>query len=168
MRGNLDFGLPGSLSFWVAASNWSGSDTAVVPFARAAGLGRSGFVVERDPRTEQQPGESLFVGFFGVDGSLQRYVSLISSRRWRAGEWHLVVVNWDLHGIAGSLDGAPLVRQAMPEGWIAASFPPNPGRPARWILGDSRVATSVIDEVRVYRRRLTDVEIARLFAEDPS
>ena len=166
LRGCVDFARPGSLRFWVRPADWSTADAAYVPFVRAASPPAGVFVVERNTRAPGG-GEDLLVGFFGIAGGRERYVSLRSAVRWGAADWHFVAVSWDARGFAASLDGQPLVREAVPEGWIARAFPTVARADGRWLVGDLGRASTWIDELAVAPKPLSDADIRRLFATPP-
>lgn len=67
-------------------------------------FGRAG-----DPRNKEQ----LYA--YLEHGPHHTSAEMGSMADWRAGDWHLVVVNWDRHGVELSLDGQPPTRASLRE-----------------------------------------------------
>jgi hypothetical protein len=133
-----------------------------VRFVRVPGTDRSAFIVERDTRNASSEREKLIVGFFDLQGGEKHFLSLQTGPRWRNGTWHLVVVTWDRTGFAVSVDGGPFTRKAVPSGRIPAAFGALSAE-ATWLVGDTNRESTLLDELAVYSRPLSDEEARRLY-----
>jgi hypothetical protein len=170
--GNLDLARPGALACWVRGLGWQAEappgDSGYVRLVRVPGAGRSVFLVERDVRRAGATSEAFVVGFFDLAGGEEHSLVLRPGPLWRPTDWHLLVVTWDARGFAVSVDGAALVRQAVPEGRIRANFADLPdgagSAGAAWIVGDAARESTLLDDLTVYARVLDDDEVRRLYA----
>ena len=164
--GNLDLAHPGALSFWIRAVAWQGKaaagESGYVRFLRIPGVGRSVFVVERDVRQPGSDQEKFIIGFFDLSGGEKHYLSLRAGPRWTPEAWHLIVVAWDAVGFAVSVDGGPFTRKAVPSGRIRADFGDLPAG-ATWLVGDETRESTLLDELTIYARQLSDEEARRLY-----
>jgi hypothetical protein len=150
--GNFPISRRGALSLWLCPVNWNHQSDGYTPLVSTS---QGGLIVER-----QGPA-------YAADGKLLRGEALLAvlvaretgsasvaaeCARWRAGEWHLVVVNWSWPRLELSVDGGPLAGKAAKESPRASSF------------GDLRVGSAsgsptLIDELFVYGRPLAEAEI---------
>jgi hypothetical protein len=164
-EGHLDFRRPGAFSFWVRPFDWRDATEAsrgYVVFVHVPAR-RGGFVVERMgfDRAKRGP-DRLIVGAFDLPQTKRLFVGFDGTESWDSHTWHLVVVNWDRHGFAVSLDGEPFVRRAEPRGFESEAFVDVKG-PRSFRIGDLRSETSAIDELAIYALPLEAADAARLF-----
>ena len=91
-------------------------------------------------------------------------------RRWLAGQWHHVIVNWDAgRGYWGWMDGRPSSvgpSKELRHGYLPVQWTPR-AYSAFFIGGDPRAGDcswgAAVDEVRIFDGPLTDVEAVREF-----
>jgi hypothetical protein len=162
-QGNLELAKPGALSIWVAPREWSDTSSAYVRFVRVTGQANAVFVLERDVRASGNTRETLIAGAAGFPGGQQSLLILPIGARWRAADWHLLVIDWDATGFALSLDGTPFVRHAVPGQSMERAFPAGQSG-AVFVVGDTGAESSLVDDLTVYERPLADEEVAQLFA----
>jgi len=112
-------------------------------------------------RASRRP-DRLMVGAFELPKTKLLYIQFEGTEHWDSHTWHLVVVNWDRHGFAVSLDGEPFVRRAAPSGFESEAFADVKG-PRSFVIGDAGVETSAIDELTIYALPLEAADAARLF-----
>jgi len=153
----VDGNLPsdaGSIEMWIRPENWEGSDSAQHDFLQAGGRGE--LVIYK----HIAPGNGSFlIGAEGTPESRDVVYHNISS--WQAGEWHQVVVTWDKNEAKFYVDGVPSNPKVNPPIPVALS--------GRFFVGDQVSkgpgdAQTLIDEVYIYGRPLSEEEVAWTYA----
>lgn len=161
---NLELAKPGALSMWVMPRTWKDTGSAYLPLIRIFGAGQAVFVIERDVRSAGEgERDRIITGPSGLSGGRQVLMFRPLPGRWRNGEWHLLALDWDAMGFALSIDGAPFVREAAPGGTLPHTFQAN-ASPQGFVIGNRGQEATLMDELVVYQRPLTDEEAVQLFS----
>ncbi|HIE52536.1 MAG TPA: LamG domain-containing protein [Armatimonadetes bacterium] len=151
VEGNLRL-EEGSIEFWVCPQNWSGDDNKFHVFFEAKAQGW--LLIYCAP---------YYGGMLLTSDRTDVWTRVSHSvRHFRPGQWHHLVATWSRREICLYLDGQPSARR------------PWPRRPAqvgdRFYLGDRpwhlpRNAQSLVDELYLYDRALTEREVQWLYAQ---
>ena len=167
MHGNLTLPRPGAVSLWLSPHSWKMPDETdqrgYLFFFNAGGARGGAFMIERMGfSTKIRRADRLLAGFFNFPDIASVNSGSGASRKWRNGEWHLVVVNWDRNGFALSLDGSPFQRREFRRPLTEEDFP-KANRKRVFLLGYAGGEQTLIDDFVAYRRPLTQNEARKLF-----
>lgn len=157
--GNFPITQRGAVTMWVCPQDWNHRDNGNTVFLMT---GNASFYLER-----QGP-------LYKSDGQAQRHEALLmlclskitgnasisqNCSSWKNGEWHFLAANWQWPVMEFSLDGGPFQAKAV-------TRPPTEQTFGDLIIGAQHGPRTLLDEVTIYRRPLTDTE-ARLLWQNP-
>ncbi len=149
----------GAVSLWVCPQEWNHRDDDNVVFLMT---GNASFYLERQG-TLHKP-----------DGQAQRHEALLllclspitghasvahNCSDWKNNEWHFLAANWQWPLLELSVDGGPFQAKAVVRAPTEQTF-------GDLIVGAQHGPRTLLDEVTVYRRPLTETE-ARLLWQNP-
>lgn len=167
--GNIDMTLPGTVVLWVSPYQWPTENDG----RKEPGFNIFG-VSDKDREYE------LFAGKMGGQpwqkSHLNAYIQYPRQKKhlnctvwnsgntnqWKSGEWHMLAVSWNSNSISYSMDGKKPAVTVLPTP-IAT-----PGKQFFVGYGDDKLPADrqiLTDEVTVFKRILTEEELARLYNE---
>ncbi len=159
--GNVDFTKPGALSFWAAPVKWiEPGEQPQRPYLHllAVPAPRGALLIERMGFSlKPKRADRLLLGYFNMP-ELKTAMAGYPTEQWKAGEWRLVVMNWDVNGFSASFNGAAPHRvefsRRLKEGDFSTTGPK-----ALVQIGNTGSETTLIDELTFYNRPLRPEEI---------
>lgn len=179
--GNIDFSVPGALSFWLAPLKWRQpgevEERQTLGFLGLRGSSGGAFFIQRHG-FKNEGGRPIRNDAFQIGVyNLPDWENVIYSRaadrnrphfteQWEPLDWRLIVVNWDSNGYSVSIDADHAERRDYPRAISEIDFPNDlvGKRRGSFRLGGSpSLETTLIDEVTVYRRPLEGNEIQALY-----
>lgn len=180
-NGNLDLTVPGALTLWIAPHSWlKPADVQERPYLRffhlqGAGSGyvfiqRQGFVnLTRPDGTLARRTDMLQAGYYALPGLKNLLAGAYGTQDWPDGEWRLIVINWNRDRLALSVNGKTTAQANFSRPITPDDFPDSTQKPLIFSLGSgSSRETTLVDELTIYRRNLTETEIRQLFLTDPT
>lgn len=173
---NLDVTVPGALSFWIAPHQWlNPADVKERPYLRffhlqGAGAGyvfiqRQGFVnLTRPDGTLSRRTDMLQAGYYTLPGLKNLLVGAYNTLNWANGEWYLIVINWNRDRLILSINGKTASQANFSRPITSDDFPDTSKKPLTFTLGTgTSKETTLLDELIVYRRNLSEEEIHQLY-----
>lgn len=176
LKDNVDFTSPGAISLWLSPVNWQ----------REASLGKRRYFIARGAgrryielhrwasmvgRERTRLRDALFLFGYNFpersnialrDHGINRYVTKHEGEGgWQDGDWHHVVLNWNDDGIALYTDGVRRQGFDWDRPITEEDFPPDGGHEITF--GGDGNDNTLVDEVMVFSRALSDEEIGELF-----
>jgi len=164
LKGNLN-PKQGTIAFWIKPVNWDGDDRMFHHFVC--------IVDEKAP-------SRWYIYKYSSNNNLLFYISsALGGRRrsiycgtsiepWKRGRWHHIAATWDANEMRLYIDGKRVGRQLIPKGLIPAemdgklSLIPVQFWKNQWTTPEER---TLIDEVKIFNRPLSDREIIELYDE---
>lgn len=157
--GNFPVTRRGGVSLWICPQEWNHRDNGNTVFLMTS---NASFYLER-----QGP-------LYKPDGQAQRIEALLmlclspvtghasieqNCSGWKNGEWHFLAANWQWPVMEFSLDGEPFQAKAVVR-------PPTEQTFGDLIIGAQHGPRTLLDELTIYRRPLTETEV-RLLWKNP-
>ncbi|MBM4090033.1 MAG: LamG domain-containing protein, partial [Planctomycetes bacterium] len=157
--GNFPITRRGAVSMWVCPQEWDHREDGNVEFLMTT---NASFYLQR-----QGP-------LYGPDGQARRLEALQllclspttgnanvthACADWKNGQWRLLVANWDWPVLEFSVDGGPFQASAVVHLPTDETF-------GDLVIGSQHSPRTLLDEVTVYRRPVTEAE-ARLLWQNP-
>jgi hypothetical protein len=161
---NVDFTAPGALSFWAAPVKWIGADEQPQrPYLHFLSVParRGSLIIERMGfSVKPKRADRLILGYFNM-ADLKTAMTGYATLKWQAGDWRLVVMNWDVNGFSTSFNGSAPRRVEFSRRLAQGDFPAS-GKAAVVQIGNGGGETTLIDELIFYNRTLSAEEIKTL------
>ena len=155
---NLNDTLEGtsfSISLWVkCSSTQSGDNGEATIIGSAASSGANGFDIMLKPTSGY-----LFFNFGNPNNDT------VSTTDLRDNTWHHIVFTYTSSQALLYLDGNLLLTENSPN---SLSSIPNEITLGKWSTGNYYALSGQIDQVRIYRGELKDIQVAKLYAETTS
>ena len=165
MAANMPVPRPGGLSFWICPFAWTrAADEPSVYFLLASGRGVICLQRQGALGGGRRRNNCFCFTCHGLPGIPNVSASTTSgaTRGWKNGQWHLVVINWRSSLLEAWLDGKPLrsiaLKRPIRRGEFAAG---------RFRLGMLKAEPTLMDDFAIYRRPLTQAEVAALWRRRP-
>ena len=163
-KGNLDFSSSGTITFWIKPIEWEKS--AKLPrvffFGMEYSKGFLGVQMANGPKGVSPLERKLNFTFLYFKTIADTTLSVKGFGRGTEEEWHLVALEWDEHTIFLSVDGRPLARKAL-QGTLSQKLFPR----IHFSVGAASLAKYLLDEFRIYDRRLSNKELKRIYDTKP-
>ncbi len=173
---NLDFSRPGALSFWMAPQQWlQPADVQERPYLRffhlqGAGAGyvflqRQGFVNRTSADGSISRRTDMFqAGCYSFAHMKNLLLGTYDSLHWKNGEWRFFVLNWSRDGLSLSVNGKSAAQAQFSRPITPEDFPESVKKPMVFRLGSGKSEeTTLLDELVIYRRNLTEEEISSIY-----
>jgi hypothetical protein len=159
-NGNLDFSSPGTITFWVKPIEWgkAAEFSRVFFFGMEYSKGFLGIQIASGPKGVSPLERNLNFTLLYFKSIADTTLSIQGFGRGTEKRWHMIALEWDNHTIFLSVDGKPLSRKAL-QGTLSQKL--FPGR--HFSLGSNYHAKYLMDQFRIYNRRLSNEELKRIY-----
>jgi len=149
---------PGSLIVWVSPADWP--EKAPTPQTKEPGFSVFGCGLGLGKQFNQRWGCSTVNVTCKYSKSCKSIHAFGTgnAKQWKNGTWHLLVAVWELKRIGISVDGSPLKWEQLPEKSVEHGL-------MRVGPGFKTDYNTVIDELTILNRVLTDGEITKLYQD---
>lgn len=160
LKGNIDFGNPGTVAFWIFTDNWleQFGEPRTLFFAIESRAGYIGFQTADGPKklsslereitlkilySQVLPDSYFSIPPLGVDGD---------------NKWHLLAFAWSKNKIFMSIDGKPFSAKELKTDITEKAFPSD-----HFSIGSESYLNYLLDEFRIYSKKLSDSEISEIW-----
>lgn len=159
--GNLDFDRPGSVSFWFCPLDWDADYRyRTFFFGTESSQGYFGIQQANDPKHLKPYDRDLHLLILYSPVIRATTLALPPFRRAGLRQWHLVAAAWDGRRVFLSLDGAPFSSWELSAPVSRSALPS-----AHFSVGADSEWNYLLDEFRIYGRRLGDAEVQAIFRQ---
>lgn len=161
-KDNIDLLHSGSLILWIApAGEWTDADDPVqLSFATIRDQGKSLSIARQGGKNNEQALMAIYGPQTG-DAATRALIKNGDTIHWKAGEWHLLAVNWSKGYVELSVDGNRFTKgiSSVPDA------PPTDDKSEYIALAGRSTEKSpyLMDELMILNRPLTNDEVKVLF-----
>ena len=157
---NIDFDKPGTVSLWFFADNWQKGigEPRIVFFATECSKGYIGAETENDPKNISPLERKILLRILYSQVLPDCSLALPAIGIKADNMWHLLVFAWSGNKIYMSMNGAPFSSKDFTKRISAQALPS-----AHFSIGADASQNYLLDEVRVYSRKLSDMEIKAIW-----
>lgn len=160
--GNLDFDRSGSITFWFRPVDWNTAAHArrTMFFGTESNSGYFGIQIANDPKTKKPYDRDIHAlimfSKFLRDQTMARPPFIAAGDE----DWHLLSLAWSGNRIFISRDGEPYAEQQVSGPVSKKAFPSE-----HFSVGADSEWNYLLDEFRIYSRKLTDREVNQVYQE---
>jgi len=161
MARNMPVPRPGALSFWICPSGWKrAADEPSVYFFLASCAGTICLQRQGELEGGRRRQNCFILTCHGLPGipNITASTADDATRKWRNGEWHLVVITWRPSLLEAYLDGEALPSIALKRPIRLDEFAKGGFR-----LGTLKGEPTLVDDFAIYRRPLSAEEVRELW-----
>ncbi|MFA6928798.1 MAG: LamG-like jellyroll fold domain-containing protein [Lentisphaeria bacterium] len=175
---NIDFSMPGAMSFWLAPEQWlqpgEVDERPYLRFFHLQGTGagyifmqRQGFVNKtRTDGSISKRGDMFQVGYYSFSKWKNRLLGAYNTINWPKDEWRFFVVNWDRNSASLSINGKTCAQIQFARPIVNEDFPKPENPKFNFVIGNgTSQETTKLDELIIYRRNLAPEEIGQIYQE---
>lgn len=162
--GNMDFSKPGTLVYWMSpAADWPAEGKYPYLFPLIAFPGGGSKIVQG--RQNGDYGKTrVYVNVETPDRKdwISNGISGGSGPEWTKGSWHMITFTWTPQSVGISIDGKPVHETTLKH--------PLANSEGDWFMfttqfKDEGEHQTMIDEIMIFNRKLTDEELKNLYEE---
>jgi hypothetical protein len=157
--GNFPATRRGAITMWVCPQEWNHREDDNIVFLMTS---NASFYLQRQGplyKPDGQPRRHEALQFLCLSKITGNAGATHNCSGWKNGEWHFLAANWQWPVMEFSLDGGPFDAAAVVR-------PPTEQTFGDLIIGAQHGPRTLLDEVTIYRRTLTETE-ARLLWQNP-
>ncbi|MDD3952722.1 MAG: LamG domain-containing protein [Lentisphaeria bacterium] len=159
--GNLNFDKPGSLSFWFFPLDWDADHRyRCFFFGTESSQGYFGIQQANDPKDRKPYDRDLQLMILYSKTLASTVVALPPFGKNALGRWHLIAANWDAGSVALSLDGQDFSVWQLKGRLDRTAIPSE-----HFSVGSSQHWNYLLDEFRIYSRKLTAQEVQDIYQQ---
>jgi hypothetical protein len=173
---NINFFLPGAMSFWMAPQKWLKrseiDERGLLRFFNQRGakggaifIQRQGFVYKtREDGTLARRNDMFQVGYYGFPNMGNTLARASNTLDWADNEWRFFVINWSRDRVSLNINGKPVHQVEFSRPVTNEDFPGDKDAGLVFTLSTAKSAeTTLFDEFVIYRRPLDNSEIEKVY-----
>lgn len=175
---NIDFSMPGAMSFWLAPEQWlqpgEVEERPYLRFFHLQGTGAGYIFIQRQGFIDKtlangslsKRGDMFQVGYYSFAKWKNQLLGAYNTINWPNGEWRFFVINWDRNRASLSINGKNSSQIQFNRPINKEDFPTAENPEFNFVIGNGKSQeTSKLDELIVYRRNLAPEEVSQIYQE---